>query len=191
MKIRFYLYMFIALILLIMINSCLFYGYAVNTKQTKLEYESIYQYEKNKKYQFDTTLLKDDNLEITITHCWYNINKKRYESKIWFNCYNFDKEIVINVENIKIEHLLNDKLIVCDDQFFTERENLTNRLLIIPPKSNSSNYYYKIYNSIPKNNVVENVYIELYINGEKRIINKKYNLNYKLHYTTWDIMMSV
>ena len=131
MKIRFYLYMFIALILLIMINSCLFYGYAVNTKQTKLEYESIYQYEKNKKYQFDTTLLKDDNLEITITHCWYNINKKRYESKIWFNCYNFDKEIVINVENIKIEHLLNDKLIVCDDQFFTERENLTNRLLII------------------------------------------------------------
>jgi|GEM_PF-3878224 len=197
MKNKFFCIVIFFLFLIITLSSCGYYGYALNIKKYKEEYKSPYETEKNKKYQFEIILFKDKNIiknfEIILTHCWYNINKKEYDSHICINYYKPDKKIKININKIKLIHIYNNAELKLKKANMTNLDKIENGFLIINKDIMGSFYYYKFYDikSIPKKSIIEKIYLEFEIDNKIYKIEKTFNLDYKLHYTWFDLVMGI
>ncbi len=177
-----------------LLTGCMTYDYAVNKSNTDLQYRTYYYGDKNKNYDFYTVLysrvgdigksINYNDFTVYIAHMHYKHlyeYKGLYVSEITFE--HKDKAaVIIDYASIKLVHSsINGKSI---------------KPLRIESGENNSNKYRSSYKLIfdPKtvpDQLNESIYVEMVVNGEQAVINKKFKIEKTLYYTFWDVLMGV
>lgn len=196
--------------LLLSTTGCFYYDYATNKNNPKLIYGSVYKnYDDNGDYEFTSYLykMKDENIfiEITLSHLKkeFNKNKNEYVSRLIIKSIGSDKEIRIDIKSLKLMHYTNNVKLNCIDDRFNYHYRKSNdevidfsempsTIVMNPENKWSGLHHVKTYlmDKKPKT-IAEKVYIELIIDGKEHIIDFDFELKYKYHYSTFDVMMGV
>lgn len=177
----------VLLIIIIFLCNRTYYDYGVDTEKSNLPYRTYYYGERNEKYDFNTVIFSSKDLNKSINYSFFNIfishlviDKNSYISTLIFD----------NIKNTKLKIFPNSiKLVHTDNSGKLLKHN---EIIKKFNEKACTGTYTKKYNkdSIPSK-LIEYIYFEFELDGQKHIIDKKFIIEKVAHYTFFDILMGM
>ena len=165
----------IPLLLFVLSSGCTFYDYGVRQDNPQLVHSWFVEHSAKGKYEFCSKL--NEEPEIVVKHPEFHPSTSRSFSYIKIR-----SSQPITIESIRFEHRdPKGNLLAVHDKDWAD---------ISTPKTFFWFHNYYQFEKYHKE-ITEIIVIE-YCDGEKKkVLKYQLPLKYKLHYTTWDVMMSV
>lgn len=192
------LHSFLPAIVCLFMSGCLYYDYGVDKSVTKLPHRSYYYRDKDRKIDFVTVLYTLDEelagpnyteFTVRITHMqkerFRKKHKGKYLSTIVFGDFTTEDAVRIIPESVRLVHKTRQGKTIPPEK--TEYDFSHD-----PGVKHRSHYYRKVYDpSRLPDELIEFVFLEVLVDGEKKTIEYEFPIKKELHYTCWDVIMGV
>lgn len=185
----------LTLFLLLFLSGCGHYNYGVKRDSSPVPYKNLYDGDDHEQYEFHSTLFKFDNnrkysdyVEITHLNDVYNFHESTPE-KTWRSSnlnFNIGEKLGIEVltSTVKLQHFYESGELIKPSEVLSTISSCEN--------TKGCNAFLMLrYNDELPERITERVSFTLVINGKEKHINYTIPLEYKYHYSFWDVMMGV
>lgn len=176
---------------LLLLSRCMYYDYAVRVDHPSVRYPSRYAGTQGDEFQFYTTVHRVDapsggRIEIEVQHLAREPYKELYESRITVHYVGPSRRLQVRPESVRLEHRTRSGKLLEPSKSSSDLGSCARQTT-----PGCQEAFSQLYRRPRSRRLRERVYLEYEMDGQRHVIDSSFPLEYRYHYSWWDVMRGI
>lgn len=175
---------------LLLLSRCMYYDYGVRADDPGVRYPSRYRGTEHDAYQFYTALYRAEEsvggVEIEVQHLTREPDKEFFESLVTVQYYGTARRLRVKPESVRLEHRTRGGRLLAPRETRSDIGRCA-----ADTEGGCRETFGHVYRRPHSRRLRERVRLEYELDGRTHVIDTTFPLEYRYHYSWWDVMLGI
>jgi hypothetical protein len=180
------------IVVLLLLSRCMYHDYGVPADDPAVRYPSRHHGAEDDPYQFYTDVYRADDpaggsVEIEVQHLAREPYKRLYESRLTVRYGGPSRRLRVRPESVRLEHRTRGGRLLQPSETRSDFGACRTRTAT----AGCTETFRQLYRQPRSRRLRERVYLEYELDGRTHVIDATFPLEYRYHYSWWDVMLGI